>query len=156
VNPFVEISIPTGVIMIDVLTQGGLYAASSAVPLQLYCMLIASVVLRLRPLLPLLVSALAAVEYAVVYLLLIHPRMPLGAGENAALRMDMMLMRSVAMVLGGGMAALVCAVLRRALGKASRGWRSRQLFGKYRIEREIATGGMGAVYHATYCPEGGF
>jgi serine/threonine-protein kinase len=156
VNPFVEISIPTGVIIIDVLTQGGLYAASSSVPLQLYSMLIASVVLRLRPIMPLLVSVVAALEYALVYLLLMHPRMPPEAASNAALRMDMMLMRSVAMVLGGVMAALVSAVLRRALGKASRGWRSRQLFGKYRIEHLLASGGMGAVYHATYCPEGGF
>jgi eukaryotic-like serine/threonine-protein kinase len=156
VNPFAEISIPTGIIVIDVLTQGGLYAASSAVPLQIYSMLTAATVLRLRPILPLLVSVVAAVEYALVYLLLMHPQLPMGAASNPALRIDMMLMRSVAMVLGGGMATLACTVLWRTLGKASRGWRSRQLFGKYRLGEMLASGGMGTVYQATYCPEGGF
>jgi serine/threonine-protein kinase len=80
----------------------------------------------------------------------------MDAANNPALRLDMMLMRSVAMVIGGGMATLVCTVLWRTLGKASRGWRSRQLFGKYRLGEMLASGGMGAVYHATYCPEGGF
>jgi serine/threonine-protein kinase len=30
------------------------------------------------------------------------------------------------------------------------------LFGKYRIVRQIASGGMGMVHEALYCPEGGF
>jgi serine/threonine-protein kinase len=46
--------------------------------------------------------------------------------------------------------------LRAAMGGAVRTSRARDLFGKYRLEREIASGGMGAVWLATYCPEGGF
>ncbi|HEY6460122.1 MAG TPA: serine/threonine-protein kinase, partial [Polyangiaceae bacterium] len=34
--------------------------------------------------------------------------------------------------------------------------RAQNLFGKYRLVREIAHGGMGFVFEAVYCPEGGF
>ncbi len=68
----------------------------------------------------------------------------------------MMLMRSGTMFLGGLMGALVCAVVRGAVSKASSGWKSRQLFGKYRLEEALASGGMGTVHRAVYCPEGGF
>ncbi len=156
VNPFVEISVPTGVIIIDIFNQGAYYAATSGFPLQLYGMMTASVVLRVRPLLPLVVAAVGAAEYALVYLFLLAPRLDAAAEENPALRSDMMLMRSVGILIGGLMGALVTAVLRRALGKASRGWRSQQLFGKYRIEEQLASGGMGTVHRAIYCPEGGF
>jgi serine/threonine-protein kinase len=60
------------------------------------------------------------------------------------------------MFLGGLMGALVCAVFCSTLRKASSGWKSRQLFGKYRVEGELAAGGMGTVHRAVYCPDGGF
>lgn len=156
INPFIEISVPTGVVVIDIFTQGAHYAATSGLPLQLYGMMTASVVLRVRPFLPLVVSTVGALEYALVYLVLMVPRLPPESTQNPALRPDMMLMRSVGILLGGLMGALVTAVLRRALAKASRGWRSNQLFGKYRLEKELASGGMGTVHRAVYCPEGGF
>jgi eukaryotic-like serine/threonine-protein kinase len=46
--------------------------------------------------------------------------------------------------------------VRRAIGKAAKSARAQDLFGKYRIERSIASGGMATVFAATYCPEGGF
>lgn len=155
-NPLVEGSAPMGVVVIDVYTQGGLFAATSGVPLLLCGILSAATVLRLRPIMPVLVSGLAALEYALIYFLLISPRIPAEATSLRTVQMDMMLMRSVTMFLGGLMGALVCSVFRASLSKASSGWKSRQLFGKYRVEEPLASGGMGTVHRAVYCPDGGF
>jgi serine/threonine-protein kinase len=155
-NPLVEGSAPLGVVVIDVYTQGALYGATSGVPLLLCGIFSAATVLRLRPIMPVLVSGLAALEYVLISFLLIVPRLPPEAAGLRTVQVDMMLMRSVTMFLGGLMGALVCAVFRNALSKASSGWKSRQLFGKYRVEGELAAGGMGTVHRAVYCPEGGF
>ena len=54
------------------------------------------------------------------------------------------------------MGMAVSATLRRTVGQAASQTRARDLFGKYRIGAKIASGGMGTVYEALYCPEGGF
>ena len=53
-----------------------------------------------------------------------------------------------------GSAAVV--VFREMIDRAAGSVRSRDLFGKYVLGDVIASGGMGTVFEATYCPEGGF
>ncbi|MEW5848568.1 MAG: serine/threonine-protein kinase [Myxococcota bacterium] len=155
-NPLAEITIPTALVLIDTRTQGPEYALASPVPLQFYVVFCCVAVLRLKRWMPLLVGAVAAVQYALVYLAVIRPQMPAALLEHPAYRTDMILMRSVVLLLAGGVGTLVGMAIRRAVGQASSEVRSHELFGKYRIGEQVAAGGMGVVYRALYCPEGGF
>jgi hypothetical protein len=66
------------------------------------------------------------------------------------------LVRIAVMITAGTAGAFISRGLRNAVSGTVRRVRERDLFGKYRLEREIAKGGMGTVWRATYCPEGGF
>ena len=59
------------------------------------------------------------------------------------------------LVLGAGGAALT-RHFRRQSERALRELRAQDLFGKYLLHEPLGTGGMGEVFRATYCPEGGF
>ncbi len=75
-NPLVEGTAAMGVVLIDVLTQGAFYASTSGVPLLICGIICSATVLRLRPLIPVLVSGLAALEYTLIYFFLIRPGLP--------------------------------------------------------------------------------
>jgi len=62
----------------------------------------------------------------------------------------------LSLLLAGALAALVATRLRAAIGRAESETRAQDLFGKYRLIRRLASGGMGVVFEALYCPEGGF
>jgi serine/threonine protein kinase len=66
------------------------------------------------------------------------------------------LVRAGSLVITGCAASLAVFGLQRIIDRANAGLRSSELFGKYRLVREIASGGMGVVHEALYCPEGGF
>jgi serine/threonine-protein kinase len=68
----------------------------------------------------------------------------------------MQLSRSFTLAIAGGVGAYVARELRRAIARADRSVRKEELFGKYRLTKAIASGGVGAVHEAVYCPEGGF
>jgi serine/threonine-protein kinase len=67
-----------------------------------------------------------------------------------------LLARSGILLVTGTIAAMVAAALRRVVSQAHAKVRADDLFGKYRVGEKLAAGGMGVVYRAVYCPEGGF
>jgi hypothetical protein len=128
--------------------RGPAEALASWGPPLMYASVLALTTLHLRPVWPLLAGAGAAAQYLAVHALLI--------GSGRALAERQVFERATTLLLAGVLFALVAYVLRRAFGGATRVARARDLFGKYRLEREIASGGFGVVHYATYCPEGGF
>jgi len=156
VNPMIEVSLPTLLALIDVYSQGPVYSISQPVPLQLYGIFIAASVLRLRPWIPAIVGATAAIEYALVFFIFIRPDLPAEMLTQTAFRPDMILIRGAMLVVAGIAVTLISRALRQAVTSAAGEVRSQELFGKYRLGQEIASGGMGGVFRATYCPEGGF
>lgn len=156
VAPVVEVTIPSILVWLDVQKQGAEYALESSGPLQFYSVFTALGVLRMRPWLPLGTAAVAALQYVALLALWIIPRASEELLARPALRPDMLVMRGVVIVLGGGVCSAVAWALRRAVNGANAEVRSQDLFGKYQLEKELAQGGMGVVFKATYCPEGGF
>jgi serine/threonine-protein kinase len=66
------------------------------------------------------------------------------------------IVRALFMLFATATVALVSHGLKGALGGVARAVRENDLFGKYRLGTLLAQGGMGEVWEATYCPEGGF
>lgn len=155
-SPLVEISLPTVLLLIDLQAQGPLYALGISVPLQFYGIFVALQVLRLQRWLPLVVGAVGAAQYALVALLVLRPQLSPALVAEAAFTPQFILVRAGIVLLAGAASTLVSLVLRRAVGAAAGETRSRELFGKYRLEQELASGGMGVVFRARYSPEGGF
>lgn len=116
------------------------------------CHLIA--MLRLNPAYSLFMGVLGAAQYLAVTFLLVAPVARSQGHDDFGVAREAV--RSLFFVGGACVAAWVAYGLRGAVGGVVRSLRSAELFGKYRLERELASGGMGVVWLATYCPEGGF
>lgn len=152
--PAMEITIPGAAFLILAEVEGPAYALGSWVPPQLFCLFIAASILRLHPTLPILMGALAAAQFWSVYWVFVRPAVE---GDGVLLhRMDVQLVRAGSLFITGCAASLAVVGLKRIIGRANADLRSTELFGKYRLIREIAQGGMGVVHEALYCPEGGF
>lgn len=156
VSPLVEITLPWVTLMILVETQGPGYAMGSWVPPMLYSGLMATSILRLRARVPVFMGFVASAQYALSYIFILHPMLTPAQLAEPLLAPRMQLVRAFTLVIGGTFVGALTTGLRWAIGTAARTVRARELFGKYRLEREIAQGGMGVVYQALYCPEGGF
>lgn len=156
INPLLEVSLPSLLMLIDVYSEGPAYSISQPVPLEFYGIFIAASILRLRPWVPVLVGLTAAVEYLLIFHWVIKPDLPAEMLAQTAFRPDMILIRGVILVVAGVAVTLIGRALRRAVKTAAEEVRSQDLFGKYRLGKEIASGGMGVVFKALYCPEGGF
>jgi serine/threonine protein kinase len=154
VTPLVEVSLPSIVLVALGVVQGPAYAVASWVPPQLYTVIILLSLLRLRSPLPAILGTVAALQYIAVVAWFLRDVGPAGPESN--LRWDLQVVRAVTLVLAGGLASAVVLAVRRGLDRVAGRARSKDLFGKYRIERTIASGGMGTVVKAIYCPEGGF
>ncbi|NUO48256.1 MAG: serine/threonine protein kinase, partial [Polyangiaceae bacterium] len=156
VGTAIEAALPPLCLAAVAVTQGPEYALGSFVLPMLYaCVLLASTA-RLRPITPLFVGAATAVSFLVLYFAWLHPALGPGAADKPLLLPPMQISRSIAFMVGGGLAWLVTRALKRAIGRAERAVRSQDLFGKYRLGPRIGAGGMGVVHEALYCPEGGF
>ena len=154
VNLVVEALIPGFVMLLMTQLEGPEYTLGSWVPPQMYAIYIMASVLRLRPLVPVVMGAVAALVYLSIYLLVLEPRLPpeapLWAGPEVQwVRMFTLLLLGVA---GSGAVRAFRRMVSRAMGEV----REQELFGKYVLGESIASGGMGTVFEATYCPEGGF
>jgi eukaryotic-like serine/threonine-protein kinase len=156
VNPLVELLIPGIGLVVMAHTQGAAYALGSWVPPMLFVFLVLLSILRLQPALPLVIGVVGGAEYLLVYVLVLRREPMLGYLDGALYRLPMQVVRSISILLFGAMGMAVSATLRRTVGQAASQTRARDLFGKYRIGAKIASGGMGTVYEALYCPEGGF
>jgi serine/threonine-protein kinase len=156
VNPVIELVIPAVGLVVMARTQGAAYALASWVPPMLFVFLILLSIVRLRPALPIVIGVVGAIEYLLVYLLVLRREPLLGYIDGALYRLPMQVVRSISIALFGVMGMVVSTTLRRTVGQAVSQTRAKELFGKYRIGAKIASGGMGSVYEALYCPEGGF
>lgn len=154
VNPIVEMLIPGYVLLLLSRLESPEYALGSWVPPQMFALYIVASVLRLRPAVPVFMGALAAVEYGAVYYLEMRPNL---AGDTVLwARPQVQLVRMFTLLAIGVVSSGAVLAFREMIGRASKEVRSRDLFGKYVLGRQIASGGMGTVFQALYCPEGGF
>jgi serine/threonine-protein kinase len=154
--PIAEITVPAAIFVGIVMTQGPRYAAGSWVPPQLFGAFIVLSVLRLNPRLPVILGTVAALEYAAVFVFLMRPELVGKRAGEPLLADDMQVIRTSSLVLVGLVSSVGTLGIRRAVRHAESEVRAHELFGKYRLGGEIASGGMGTVVRATYCPEGGF
>ena len=151
--PTLEAIFPSVVMALMALTQGPAYALGSWVPPQLFAFFLVASLLRLRTDVPIAMGAAASVSYALAYAFVI---MPLVDDDLLLHKPSVQVVRVMALFLMGGVVSLGVETLRRNIGEAGRTMRSQELFGKYRLDADIASGGMGRVVEALYCPEGGF
>lgn len=142
------------------LALGGLGTPSAAHhdwgPLLLYCGALTIAVLRLSPRYTLVMGALGTLQYLGATLLVVmplHQQRGGGAGEFSVVGE---VTRCLMLFGASALVAWVTQGLRGAVGGVVSTMRASDLFGKYRLESELASGGMGVVWRATYCPEGGF
>jgi serine/threonine-protein kinase len=156
IAPLMELVIAGAVVVVITRTQGAAYTLGSWVLPQLLAAFVGLNVFRMRPIMPLLVGGLAGVEFLLLYVFLLRPELGALADTTELLGWRVQIVRSFSLLLEGGAAALATYWIRRAVERAESDVRARELFGKYRLGAEVASGGMGSVYRAVYCPEGGF
>ena len=151
--PAFETLVPAMVLVVMHERQGTAYALGSWVPPQLAAVFIFGSILRLRSDVPLLMGTVSAVSYATAYAVFLYPEID----PNELLHSpSMQAVRALSLALVGAAASLGVRSLRATILSADRDVRAKELFGKYRLEEDIASGGMGRVVLATYAPEGGF
>ena len=149
-----ESLLPWASILLVASSQGAVYALGSWVPPVLFYALMLVAVARLRPRLCLAYGLAGAVVFPVLYFAILHRQVPAGAPLFAL--PGMQATRALTMASSGVLCAVMARGLLRAIGRAESNVRAQNLFGKYRLVREIAKGGMGFVFEALYCPVGGF
>jgi serine/threonine-protein kinase len=152
-TPVFEIVFPGVAFAALIVGQGPAYALGSWVPPQLFALFMGASLLRMRPLLPAALGALAALEYGAVYA---WGAMQLAGDGQALHQPDMQAVRMASLALMGLVGSAAVSGMRRAVDRAAADVREKDLFGKYKLGRTVAAGGMGKVLEARYCPEGGF
>jgi serine/threonine-protein kinase len=138
------------------LSRGAGFALSSWIPPLLYAGMLVSGIVRLRPMVCAAGGVAGGVIYALLYLLVIRDHLSTWDAQNVIFEPGLQLSRALLLVFAGGVAALMTVGLRSVVARAERSVRQRDLFSKYQLVRPIAAGGMGEVFEARYCPEGGF
>ncbi|MFI5302511.1 MAG: protein kinase, partial [Polyangiales bacterium] len=157
VGTVVDALVPWSFFAVIAVRQGAIYALGSWVPPMIFCGVIMSHAVRLRTRGCMAVGGFGTVTYFCVYLAVAYPHVPKVLGpELLFARPSMQITRALSLTLAAGIAALLAQGLKFAIGRAGSEVRSQDLFGKYRLIRRIASGGMGMVFEALYCPEGGF
>lgn len=155
-SPLVEISVPTMLIAVDVWIQTPQYAATMSAPLQLYGILVMLQVVRLEPVMPIVVGVVGAAQYLVMYFLFVLPKLSPELAAQPEYDAPLVIVRAALVILASIAASAVGSGLRGAVQRAARSARAQDLFGRYRLQAQIAEGGMGTIHRALYCPEGGF
>ncbi len=151
-----EASVPFCGLVILGLVEGADYALGSWVPPMLFSLVLLQNVIRLRVVSSLVIGLAGGLTFPLAYLLLLRDRVPEAMGDYVLFAPPMQITRGIALASFGIVAALGTRYLRQAIVRAEGQVRQRDLFGKYRLVRPIASGGMGEVIEAVYCPEGGF
>lgn len=151
--PAIETLLPSGVLLAMAFTQGPAYALGSWAPPQLFALFLLGSILRLRTDVPLVMGAVASVSFLAVTHLWV---LPLVADDQLLHQPKVQYVRTFTLLALGAVVSFGVHALRRTIGEAGRTVRSHELFGKYRLGPSIASGGMGQVVEALYCPEGGF
>jgi serine/threonine-protein kinase len=152
----IEGTIPWAFLVVLAVAQGVEYALASWVPPMLFCGLILSHTLRLRTRAPLVVSVAGAIVFPALYFGFLAVRDPAVTSSMLVFQPPVQISRAVSILIIGIVASIGVRYVRRAIVRAEGVVRENDLFGKYRLTRRIARGGMGEIYEAVYCPEGGF
>ena len=152
----IEATIPWVFTMVLVLTEGADYALASWVPPMLFCALVVSYSAQLRPMTSMIVGVTGGVAYQLLYWAIVRSRLSDHAAAQLIYQPEMQVSRSLSLILAGVLGMLVANSQRRAFARAESAVREQDLFGKYRLVRHLASGAMGNVFEALYCPEGGF
>jgi serine/threonine-protein kinase len=156
VTTAVESTVPWAFLGVMASTQGAAYALGSWVPPLLFGGLIISSTARLRPVDPLIIGVSSGLVFPFLYFLWLRPALPPELATLPLFQPQIQISRGVSLALAGVLAWMIAGALRSAIGKAESTVRERELFGKYRLLKHLASGGMGTVFEALYCPEGGF
>jgi len=152
----VESTVPWVFLAVLTRTQGPEYALGSWVSPLLFAGVLIVSTARLRPLEPLVFGLSGGVAFLVFYFAWLRKALPPDELAVALYSPRVQISRAVSLMTAGVLAMFVARALRRAIARADSSARERELFGKYRLGRHVASGGMGTVYEALYCPEGGF
>jgi eukaryotic-like serine/threonine-protein kinase len=139
--------------LISAVFHGAEYALTTP-PAMAWGALIVVCALRAGKALAYAVAALAAVEYLLLYLLMLQPRLP--PETLSTLTFPMILVRAVFLFIYGPLAATLVNHLVRKAEEALRAIREKDVMGKYFLHERLGAGGMAEVFRATYSPEGGF
>jgi eukaryotic-like serine/threonine-protein kinase len=151
-----ESAIPWICMVLLIAVQGSVYALGSWLPPMLFTGVLVGQLARLRQLPTILVGISSAIAFIAIYYLLARGHMTPEVANEPLNRASTQITRTFTLALSGVLSALVARGLRGLIGRAESNVRAKDLFGKYRVVRQIASGGMGTVHEALYCPEGGF
>ncbi len=153
VNVAIEVSAPSLIFLLDAKQNGVLYALT-APPLVIWGTLIALSGLRSSRALSLGAGALAATEYALLYVFVAFPNLP--PEIPVTVRPALFATRVVLLFASAVFTAALVGVLNRRAEEALSAVRAKDVFGKYLLHERLGMGGMAEVFRATYNPEGGF
>lgn len=152
-NVALEVSIPALIFLLDA-RQGGVQYALTAPPVIIWGTLVALSGLRGDMKLAIGAGAVAALEYAALYVFVVWPQ--LDEVTLVTLRPPLFAVRVALLFLSSVLTAVFVRHLNRRAEEALAAVRERDVFGKYVLHERIGMGGMAEVYRATYSPEGGF
>lgn len=155
-NAAIESSMAWVLFIALLVVQGPGYALASWVPPMVFCLTVFGLTVRLQAVSVALAGVVGAIFFLAIDLIVAQPALPPELAELIIFQVEVQLTRTLSLVGVGIMAALAVRGLRQAISRAEATAREQDLFGKYRIVKEIAKGGMAAVFEAVYCPEGGF
>lgn len=151
----VEQMVPWAIFVAVLIASGAEQATRVWGPPLVYTGMLILTTLKLSPRYSILSGVLGAAQYLALSFLVVRPRLGPGVLVEAT-DAGGDVVRAFMLMIGGLVVAVVAHGLRTAVGGVVAILREQDLFGKYRLERELAAGGMGVVWLATYCPEGGF
>ncbi|HYI02155.1 serine/threonine-protein kinase, partial [Hyalangium sp.] len=153
VDSSVTVSIPAVACVIEVAFHGPVYALTTP-PVIAWGALIVVCALRAGKALAYFAASLAAIEYLVIYLLLMRPALP--PEPLSTLTLPMVVLRCVFLFAYGPLTATLASIIVSKAEAALRAIREKDVMGKYFLHERLGAGGMAEVFRATYSPEGGF
>ena len=153
VDSAITVSIPAVACAIEVSFHGPVYALTTP-PVIAWGALIVVCALRAGKLLAYFAASLAALEYLLLYLLLMRPGLP--AEPLSTLTLPMVALRCVFLFAYGPLTATLASIIVSKAEAALSAIREKDVMGKYFLHERLGAGGMAEVFRATYSPEGGF
>jgi eukaryotic-like serine/threonine-protein kinase len=153
VDTSITVSLPAVACVLEDTFHGPVYALTTP-PAFAWGALIVVCALRAGKLLAYYAASLAALEYLLLYLLIMRPG--LSAEPLSTLTLPMLAVRCVFLFAYGPLTATLANIIVSKAEAALRAIRERDVMGKYFLHERLGVGGMAEVFRATYSPEGGF
>lgn len=156
VNLVVIALIPVVASAVIQLTRGAFIAGTSYLVPILFCAVVGIVGFHLQPQRVLVVGGMAVLFHGLNVALLLRPALPPEVQAQGPFDLVSQATRMAFLLAFVGAAARAVSVVRLLFFNAATAARAADLFAKYRLDLVLGSGGMGEVWAATYCPEGGF